>query len=74
MVQVRIEDIPDVPMFTSDEMKKIDRCYHELRRKHDAIYKAGFKRPKPKPIDWEYLQDKKVRDAEVAAGIPRSRR
>ena len=73
MIQIRLEDIPEIPIFTAAELLRVDRVYRELRRKHDAVCKAGVKRPVAKPADWDDLQDKKIRDAEVVAGTWRTR-
>ena len=70
----RFDLMDDLPYFTVEERKRIDKVYDELQAKHDPIAtarrKTGFYKFGRKTDLYDI--NKKVRDAEDAAGWPRS--
>lgn len=72
MIEINREIDGEIPEFTAEERARIDRVFRALRRKYDPVFKAGV-RWRPKPKNYDYLADKKLRDAEIAAGLPRRR-
>jgi hypothetical protein len=62
----RIEEF-DIPEFTVEEQRRINKVYKELRDKHEAFAKAGFRWRKP-PKDFYRDAADKERHAMQTAG------
>lgn len=71
----RFDDQDELPFFTLEERERIDRVYRELQRKYDPVmaeaHRTGRMAFTSREEDADYK--KRLRDAEMAAGVSASR-